>query len=136
MTPDKRVVYVSILDTMHPLCMTIHAQDMFVEQFGSYSGWVEALNSDADDMAAINATIDLLYIMMQGGRARVKALAWLSGEESVLPPEMSKEILRDVISLAELGDIQPALLRCFTAGSETTVEVENTKPKNAETTQL
>lgn len=136
MHPDNRVVYTDLFGKKYPLCMTVHAQDLFKKKFGSYSGWAEGLQNQEDETAAVNATVDLLDIMLQGGRARVKALAWIAGEEPELPPELDLEFLRQALSLSELGDIQAKLFETFTAGNKQTVEVAEDRSKNAETTQV
>lgn len=136
MISDKRVVNMDIAGFTFPLCMTVQAQEEFTNQFGSYDGWREALTADGSEMAAVNATVDLMYIMMQGGRSRVSLLARMAGEEANLPADLSKEDLRSLIALPELNDIQMLLLKAFTAGTETTVEVAPDSSKNAEATQL
>lgn len=136
MHPDSRVVNIELFGKEYPLCMTVHAQSLFNERFGSYRGWAEELSAEEDESSAVTATVELLDIMLQGGRARVKALAWIAGEEPVLPPELNKEFLLEALSLSEIGELQPALLRTFTAGAKQTVEVQEDRSKNAETTQV
>lgn len=133
MTPDNRVVYMPIAGHQFPLCLTVHAQEMFHQQFGSYDGWLQALQSGGD-MAAIDATAELIYILMQGGRSRIRVLAKLAGEEPVLPADLTKEEVRELLAVPELNGIQSILLQAFSAGNSTTVEVEEDQSKNAGTT--
>lgn len=130
---QDRMQYVDILGKQYPLCFTISAQEQVNKEFGGLSKMFDAIKGDAD--AAPSAVTDLLHILMVGGAARVKALAWMEGETPDLPKLPPREVLKELVTMGDVAALKENVFFAIRRSMERTVEVAPESPKNAETTQ-
>ncbi len=133
MTNQDRIEYVDLLGKQYPLCFTISAQEQVNKEFGGLSQMFDAIKKDSD--AAAPVMITLLHILMIGGAARTKALAWMSDETPDLPKLPSKDDLKDLMTIGEIAAIKEHIFRTIRRSMERTVEVAPDSRKNGETTQ-
>lgn len=132
---DKRVVYVEIYGRQYPLCLTVLAHEKICQEWGGLEQMAKAM--DATGEQAIPITAKLLHILMEGGAARIKALAWVEGiDKPTLPEVPAAEMLSALLVLEDVSQLQEKVFVAIRASREATVEAEPPKEeKNAETTQ-
>lgn len=134
MDGDKRVVYVELYGRWYPLCLTVMAHQKICEAWGGLEQMAKAMDTEGE--MAIPITAKLLHIMMEGGNARIRALAWMDGEEVPdLPRVPGAEILSSLLVLEDIGDLQEQVFAAVRASKSSTVEAEPPAlEKNGETT--
>lgn len=133
MVKDDRVIYVKLFGKEYPLCLTVSAQERINQEFGSMVGMFDRLKK-AD--ATIGSTyVAFCHHMMQGGNDRVRALAWMEGEEVEVPEVPTREMLSCLLTSADLADLKEKLFQSVAVSNSRTVEVGADKEKNVETTQ-
>lgn len=132
MTEDKRTTYIDIYGKQYPMCLTVSANERINQTFGGLSKMGEIMEEDGEN--AVGTMVDLIHILLCGGRDRVKALAWLDGETVDTPEVPESAILKDMISLRELGEFKYKAYEAMGVSTERMVEVEQETGKNAETT--
>lgn len=132
---DKRVVYVELYGRQYPLCLTVLAHEKICQQWGGLEQMAKAM--DATGEQAISITAKLLHILMEGGTARIKALAWMEGSNNLeLPKIPDAEMLSALLVLEDVSQLQERVFAAIRVSREATVEAEPPKEeKNAETTQ-
>lgn len=129
---DKRTTYIDLYGKRYPLCFTVSAQERVSQTFGGMDKMAERM---ADDSAALDATVTLIQILMCGGRDRVKALAWMAGEEADTPEVPELPVLKNLILLTDLKEYQNQAFLAIGVSTEKTVEVAPETGKNADATQ-
>ena len=134
MMQDKRITYVALFGKEYPMCLTVAAEQQLIERFG---GLEQVANQMTDGEAGIPVVAEFAHIMMEGGQKRVKALAWLEGEEAQPLPVPPMEVLLDALDLADAQYLSGKLLEAVCVSRGVTVEVaeEREEGKNGETTQ-
>lgn len=131
MMSDNRVSYFKLCGADYPLCFSVSAKQKIDEKWGSLEAMSKQLKDGGEK--TIDMMAELASILMEGGAARVRILAKISGEEAVLPPALTHEELCEVLSLGELSGASAALMQAINIGSKPTVEAESAK--NPATTQ-
>lgn len=132
---DKRVVYVELYGRQYPLCLTVLAHEKICKEWGGLEQMAKAMDTEGEQ--AIPITAKLLHILMEGGAARVKALAWMEGIDAPeLPKVPAAETLSGLLVLEDVSMLQNKVFEAIRASRAATVEAEPPKEgKNAETTQ-
>ena len=132
---DERVVYVELYRRQSPLCLTVMAHEKICRQWGGLEQMAKAMDTSGEQ--AIPITAKLLHILMEGGAARVKALAWMEGIDAPeLPKVPAAETLSGLLVLEDVSELQGKVFKAIRASREATVEAEPPKKeKNSETTQ-
>lgn len=131
---DKRISYTEICGKEFPLCLTVAAEQKIIDRFGGLQQMAEAMDNGE---AGIPVIANLAHILLEGGAARVKALAWMEGKESNAPEVPKLELLQELLDLKDATDLAPQLFAAIKVSRGVTVETqeEENKGKNAETTQ-
>ena len=129
---DERIVYAELMGQQHPMCLTVAADKLIAEKFGSVQQMWSCLRSDKPE-EVVEAYVEFSAILMEGGRSRVATLAELQGETAPLPPVFDMRKNWGVLTKPEIVELRSAALRAFTAGLSRTVEVAPSK--NPEATQ-
>lgn len=129
---DERLTTLNFFGREYPLCLTVLAQQQVQDEWGSLDALSELLtHTDAD---AMTGWCHLLRILMEGGAARVKALAWMAGQEpEELPPIPEMDTLTKIMGWADIAAFGPVIMAAI--GGSTQQTVEAAPEKNAETTQ-
>lgn len=130
---DKRTVYIDFFGIQFPLCMTVQAGEEIKEKFGGFENLAGILNDEGVD--GLRNWAELLQILMEGGAARVKAIAWLNSETVELAKVPDVETLCSILSWGDVSRYQPDIFHAMGVSSQPTVEVAPEKGKNAEATQ-
>ncbi len=129
---DERLTTLNFFGREYPLCLTVLAQQQVQDEWGSLDALSELLTQTGAE--AMTGWCQLLRILMEGGAARVKALAWMAGQESdELPPIPEIETLTKIIGWADIAAFGPVIMAAI--GGSTQQTVEAAPEKNAETTQ-
>lgn len=133
MTKDDRTTYLNFFGREYPLCLTVMASDAITKEFGGYDGLAAALGNGVD---SLGDWAKLLHILMDGGAARVKAIAWLNGEEiNMLPDVPNLDIIRDILSWSDIQQNRDIIMSAISGSSNPTVEADPDMEKNVEATQ-
>ncbi|MBQ8579347.1 MAG: hypothetical protein IJ448_01480 [Oscillospiraceae bacterium] len=134
MTEDKRITYATICGKDYPLCLTVAAEQKIIDTFGG----LEAMaNRMTEGEMGIPMTAQLAHILLEGGNKRVKALAWMEGEEADTRDVPPLEVLMDVLDLKDANELGSKLFEAIRVSRGVTVEVaeDAEEGKNGETTQ-
>ena len=130
MMTDNRIVYAELMGQQHPMCLTVSADALIAEEFGSIQEmWAGLKGEHAADV--VDTYVELSAILMEGGRDRISVLAKLQGEDAQLPPVF--DIRKDwgILTKPELRALADTALRAVWAGLKRTVEVAPSKKSEA-----
>ena len=129
---DKRTSYIDLYGKEYPLCLTVQAQEQICTDHGSVMALLEKVQDSAVD--ALPYWVYLLHCLMEGGAARVKALAFISGEPYAKQEVPELETLNQIVGWADIRELMPSIYKAIGLSTSQTVETEETE-KNAETAQ-
>jgi len=132
MMDDKRTTYVDLYGKQYPMCLTVSANERVNQAFGGLTKLGEVMEKAGENAAG--TMVELIHILLCGGRDRVKALAWMSGETVDTPEVPDASILKDMISMQEMLELKDKAYESMGISAERTVEVAPETGKNAETT--
>ena len=136
MMEDKRITYATIAGRKFPLCLTVAAHQKIIDTYGGLQQMAQAMS---EGELGIPQTAKLAHILMEGGTARVKALAWMEGEEPPILHEVPPlETLQELLDMADIKQISNKLFEAIRVSRGVTVEVESKEDnntKNADATQ-
>lgn len=132
MTRDDRTTYLNFFGQEYPLCLTVLASDSITKEFGGYDALGTALSKGVD---SLGDWAKLLQILMDGGAARVKAIAWLNGENPDNPDVPDLDTIRNILSWGDIQRDRDLIMSAISGSSNPTVEAEPDMGKNAEATQ-
>lgn len=127
---DDRIVYADLFGQQHPLCLTVSADALIVEEFGSLQEMWAGLHGE-HSADVVDTYVELSAILMECGRDRVTALAKLRGEEAQLPPVFDLRANWGVLTKPELNALADTALHAVSAGLKRTVEVAPSKKSEA-----
>ena len=135
MMEDKRITYANICGKEFPLCLTVAAHQKIIDTYGGLAEMAKAIGSGE---AAISNVVPVARILMEGGVGRLKALAWMDGEETpkIIIPE--ENTLREVLDIQDIRTLTNAVMVAIATSRKVTVEVdheEENNTKNADATQ-
>lgn len=133
MIDDKKTTYIDFYGKKYPLCLTVSAHERINDTFGGLAGMAQVMSEK--DEAAVGAVANLMHALMIGGQSRIKALAWLSGENADVPSVPDLEILKGLLTLEDIPKYQQALFDNVALSSAQEVEVAPETEKNGEATQ-
>lgn len=129
---DERLTTLNFFGREYPLCLTVLAQQQVQDEWGSLDALSELLAQTGAE--AMTGWCQLLRILMEGGAARVNALAWMEGqiaEELPLIPDL--DTLKQIMGWADIAAFGPVIMAAIGGSAQQTVEAA--PEKNAETTQ-
>lgn len=133
MSYDDRTVYLDFYGKEYPLCMTVLASNEVDTQFGSFAAMSDAISRGVE---SLGDWAQLLHILMEGGSARVKALAFLNGEEvGNLPNVPDLDTIKTILSWEDIQQDKQVIIDAIVKSKQSTVEVAPDTEKNVETTQ-
>lgn len=133
MMRDDRTVYYDFYGKRYPLCLTVLASNEIDTQFGSFDGMSDAISGG---VSSIGAWAQLLHILMEGGSARVKAIAFLNGESAAdLPAVPELDVVKTILSWEDIQRDGQTIMNAILKGRQPTVEVAPDMGKNVEATQ-
>ena len=133
MMDDKRLTHIDFFGGEYPLCLTVLAQEKIAEDYGSTTKLLEALDDEENSLDGLKHWINLLHYLMEGGVARVKALAFIAGEEANVPAVPTVDQLKEIIGWSDVRAYTTAIFAAIGVSTAQTVEAE--PKKNVETTQ-
>lgn len=133
MIEDKRVTYEKICGREYPLCLTVAAHQKIIDRFGGLSEMVNEMEGEK----AVQTAAWLAHTLMEGGAARVKALAWMEGEEAPEIKVPPLDVLVDAMDLKDVNDLGSRLFVAIRVSRGVTVETDDSEnnEKNVSTTQ-
>ena len=131
---DKRISYTEICGKKFPLCLTVAAERKIIDTFGGLQQMAEEMDKGE---VGITVTATLAHILLEGGVGRLKALAWMEGEEADVPQVPSQALLEELLDLKDATELAKKLFEAIRVSRGVTVETEEeeNEEKNAETTQ-
>lgn len=132
MTRDDRTTYWNFFGREYPLCLTVLASDSITKEFGGYDALGTALSNGVD---SLGDWAKLLHILMDGGAARVKAIAWLNGDTPNNPDVPDLDTIRNILSWGDIQRDRDLIMSAISGSSKPTVEADPDMGKNAEATQ-
>lgn len=129
---DNRVIYLDFFGPEYPMCLTVLGNQRVDETWGGLDALSALLKQGNTD--ALLGWCELILILMEGGAARVKTLAWMADEDAPpLPQIPTLETLSQIISWADISSFGDTIMAAVAGSTQQTVEVE--EGKNVETTQ-
>lgn len=129
---DDRLITLNFFGREYPLCLTVLAQQQVEEEWGSLDDLSELLTQTGAE--AMTGWCQLLRILMEGGAARVKTLAWMECKTADnLFPIPETDTLTQIVGWADIAAFGPVIMTAI--GGSTQQTVEAAPEKNAETTQ-
>lgn len=134
MVEDKRITYAKVCGREYPLCLTVAAEQKIIDTFGG----LEAMaNKMTEGEKGIPMTAQLAHILLEGGEKRIKALAWMEGEEVETQTVPPLEVLMDALDMKDANELGKKLFEAIRVSRGVTVEVADSEEeeKNVETTQ-
>ena len=132
MMEDKRIGYINFYGQRYPMCMTVAVQEKISERYGGVEKLFDLLDTEA--LEALPHWANLMCWMIEGGVARVKTLAAMSGEEVECPAPITEEQIKTIVGWSDIQEYTDALIQAVGLGGHTTVETEDDE-KNGLTTQ-
>lgn len=130
---DKYTTYIEFYSKRFPLCLTVAAQERANSEFGGIGKMLKDMQSAGDQV--LTGTVELVHLLMCGGRDRAKALAWMSGEKVDVPEIPDRDQLKAIMTMQDVAECQKKIFEAIRLSSGRTVEVEPVKEKNVNTTQ-
>ena len=128
---DDRTSYLDFYGKKYPLCLTVLASEEITKLYGSFDGLSEKINGGFD---YLGDWAQLLHILMGGGEARVKAIAWMNGTEAETPEVPSLDAIRNILSWNDVMKDKDTIMAAVFGSAKPTVEAEP-DPKNGAATQ-
>ena len=129
---NDRITYLDVMGHSCPLCMNVWAQTAFNVKFSvGIEDATELLDSEKHSMAEIFCNcINILAILLDGGRRTVRMRARLAGEELPDIPEISADDLSCIYTPADMEGLMRTVYAALSASFGQAVEVRPVK--NAE----
>lgn len=133
MNHDDRTVYLDFYGKKYPLCLTVLASDEVETQFGSFASMAEKIGRGVE---SLGDWAQLLHILMNGGNARVKTLAFLNGGDAAeLPDVPDLDTIKTILSWEDIQQDKQVIMDAIVKSKQPTVEVAPDMEKNVEATQ-
>lgn len=132
---QDRVITVNLLGHEYPMCLTVDAQSTITQLCGGLEE-IGSLFDETDMPGTLTNIVQLLHILLQGGREHARVRDLLDGTDSSKHlVALSADDLRAVLSLSDIPLFQSAIFEAIKAGLSSTVEVEPPKGKKEKATQ-
>lgn len=126
---NDRITYLDVMGHSYPLCMNVWAQTAFNVKFSvGIEDATKLLDSEKHSMAEIfRNCIEILAILLDGGRRTVRMRARLAGEELPDIPEISADDLSCIYTPADMEGLMRTVYAALSASFGQTVEVRPVK---------
>lgn len=126
---NDRITYLDVMGHSCPLCMNVWAQTAFNVKFNvGIEDATELLDSEKHSMAEIfRNCIEILAILLDGGRRTVRMRARLAGEELPDIPEISADDLSCIYTPADMEGLMRTVYAALSASFGQAVEVRPVK---------
>lgn len=126
---NDRITYLDVMGHSCPLCMNVWAQTAFNVKFSvGIEDATELLDSEKHSMAEIfRNCIEILAILLDGGRRTVRMRARLAGEELPDIPEISADDLSCIYTPADMEGLMRTVYAALSASFGQAVEVRPVK---------
>lgn len=126
---NDRITYLDVMGHSCPLCMNVWAQTAFNVKFSvGIEDVTELLDSEKHSMAEIfHNCIEILAILLDGGRRTVRIRARLAGEELPDIPEISADDLSCIYTPADTEGLMRTVYAALSASFGQTIEVRPVK---------
>lgn len=126
---NDRITYLDVMVHSCPMCMNVWAQTAFNVKFSvDIKDATELLDSEKHSMAEIfHNCIEILAILLDGGRRTVRMRARLAGEELPDIPEISADDLSCIYTPADMEGLMRTVYAAMSASFGQAVEVRPVK---------
>ena len=126
---NDRITYLDVMGHSCPMCMNVWAQTAFNVKFSvDIESTTELLDSEKHSMAEIfRNCIEILAILLDGGRRTVRMRARLAGEELPDIPEISADDLSCIYTPADVEGLMRTVYAALSVSFGQTVEVRPVK---------
>lgn len=126
---NDRITYLDVMGHSCPLCMNVWAQTAFNVKFGvGIENATELLDSEKHSLADIfHNCIEILAILLDGGRRTVQMRARLAGEEQPEIPALNADDLSCIYTPADMEDLMSTVYAALSASFGQAVEVRPVK---------
>ena len=126
---NDRITYLDVMGHSCPLCMNVWAQTAFNVKFGvGIESATELLDSEKHSMAEIfRNCIEILAILLDGGRRTGRMRARLAGGELPDSPEIIADALSCIYTPADMEGLMRTVYAALSASFGQTVEVRPVK---------
>lgn len=126
---NDRITYLNVMGHSCPLCMNVWAQTAFNVKFSvGIEDATELLDSEKHSMAEIfRNCIEILAILLDGGRRTVRMRAKMAGEEPPVIPELTEDELSCIFTPADMAGLMRTVLEALSASLGQQVEAQPVK---------
>lgn len=133
MKVNDRITYINIMGREYPMCMTVGATKVFRNVFNIGIKNIDQLMELAEDGENVDYVLgnmlQILRILLNGGRDAVQCRARMAGEEVPEIPVFSTDDLLNIYTLADIGDLTQKIMTAISASYQK--DVESKPVKNA-----
>lgn len=133
MKVNDRITYIEIMGREYPMCMTVGATKVFRNVFNIGIKNIDQLMELAEDGENVDYVLgnmlQILRILLNGGRDAVQCRARMAGEEVPEIPTFSTDDLLNIYTLADIGDLTQKIMTAISASYRK--EIESKPVKNA-----
>lgn len=130
---NDRIAYLDVMGHACPLCMNVWAQTAFNVKFGvgieNAPGLLDSEKNSVTDI--FKNCIELLAILLDGGRRTVQMRARLAGEEQPDIPTLTADDLSCIYTPADMQELMRTALEALSASLGQQVEVRPVKNAGA-----
>lgn len=133
MKVNDRITYINIMGREYPMCLTVGATKVFRNVFNIGIKNIDQLMELAEDGENVDYVLgnmlQILRILLNGGRDAVRCRARMAGEEVPEIPTFSTDDLLNIYTLADIGDLTQKIMIAISASYRQ--EIESKPVKNA-----
>lgn len=133
MKVNDRITYINIMGREYPMCLTVGATKVFRNVFNIGIKNIDQLMELAEDGENVDYVLDnmlqILRILLNGGRDAVQCRARMAGEKVPEIPAFSTDDLLNIYTLADIGDLTQKIMTAISASCRQ--EIESKPVKNA-----
>ena len=133
MKVNDRITYIEIMGREYPMCLTVGATKVFRNVFNIGIKNIDQLMELAEDGENVDYVLgnmlQILRILLNGGRDAVQCRARMAGEEVPEIPVFSTDDLLNIYTLADIGDLTQKIMTAISAAYQK--DVESKPVKNA-----
>lgn len=131
MNINDRITTIDIMGHECPLCLTVGATKVFRNVFGIGIKNIDQLMELAEDGENVDCVLgnmlQILHILLNGGRDAVQCRARMAGEEVPAIPVFSTDDLLSIYTFADIGDLTQKIMGAISASYRKDVESKPVK---------
>ena len=131
MKVNDRITYIEIMGREYPMCLTVGATKVFRNVFGIGIKNIDQLMELAEDGENVDMVLgnmlQILQILLNGGRNAVQCRARMAGEEVPEIPAFTADDLMNIYTLADIGELSKKIMAAISDSYRQEIEAEPVK---------